>query len=524
MGTSLSLLVLSLPFLFALFVAGSFAAFLIRRKREHREIVLAAEERDEELEEKEDAQEATFLWLAIKEHFPYLPTPRPPALSAEEIRAAIAETLSSVPSLGTFGNRLPAPGLPESERRRHLYVVGKTGSGKTTFLEHLVAADLDAGRGLAVIGPEGELFQRLLSFVPEKRHGEVVYFAPGNPECPLSWNPLQVEAGDDRARAAEDLFTVFRRSLSDDSLGPRMEPILQNGFAALTGRANATLWDLKRLLEDPPFRDEVAYSTEDPYVRSFWLETFPRYPKGADLPVLNRLDHFLRPSAVRRTIASPESSFSIREILGKGGILFLDLYGLGEETRLLLGQMILSKFGLELLRRELSGTPAETFFLYCDEIQATAGLAEGVWRELLSRGRKYGLALTLANQYPAQLPQGLRDEIFGNVNSLVAFSLGAKDTELVRKELLGRTEDKKGVRLEAIPREELLSLRVGEAYAKLAGGHAVKLSIPSPRRVAGTKKAETLIRESWERFRVSRPASEPPQAKPAVREPESFLE
>jgi hypothetical protein len=126
-----------------------------------------------------------------------------------------------------------------------------------------------------------------------------------------------------------------------------MQPILQNGFAALVGRPGATLRDLKRLLDDGSFRYEVAATAADPYVREFWLETYPRYPKGADLPIQNRLDQFLRPSAVRRALGHGESSFSIRRALADGAILFLDLYGLGEETRLLFGQMLLSKFQLE---------------------------------------------------------------------------------------------------------------------------------------------------------------------------------
>lgn len=308
-------------------------------------------------------------------------------------------------------------------------MVGKTGSGKTTFLEHLMLRDLQAGHGMGVMAPEGELFRgRLLPLIPPERRVDVIYFAPGDPACPVTFNPLQVEEGDDALRAAEDLFTIFRRVLSGDALGPRMQPILQNAFALLVGRPGATLWDVtvKRLLTDAAFRNRVVGTAEDPYIREFWETTFPRFAKGADLPLLSRLDHFLRPPAVRRSLCHPMSSFSIRQALLQKKILLLDLFGLSEETRALLGQMLLSKFQIELMRRELAGGSPPTFYLYCDEFQTFAGFAEGVWRELLSRGRKYGLALTLAHQFPAQLPGALQEEIFGNVNSMISFALGNK--------------------------------------------------------------------------------------------------
>jgi hypothetical protein len=515
LGGLLALLLLSSP------VVLWFMAWQRKRRRDHEEIVSRVETRATEDQTKDDAQEATDLWLAIRESFPFLPTPKVEDLSGEAIREAIRRTLSAIPSLGTFGS-LPAPLLPALERRRHLYVCGKTGAGKTTYLEHLVVSDLAALRGVAVLGPEGDLFRRLLSFVPEERQTDLVYFAPGNAENPLSFNPLAVEEGDDQAKAAEDLFTIFKRSLADD-LGPRMEPILQNAFAALTGREGATFWDVRRIVLDPLFRREVTENS-DPYVRAFWRETYPRFPEGAALPILSRLDQFLRPPTVRRSVCRPRSSFSFREIIREKRVLFVDLSGLSEENRLLLGQMVLSKFALELIRRERAGKEDEDFFLHCDEFQSFAGLSESLWRELLSRGRKYGLALTLANQYPGQLPATLQAEIFGNVNSLVAFALGRKDADAVRKELLVKREKKGEAKVEPIETEELLELPVGRAIGKLAGGRAVRLMMPAPLR-ANEKRAERVMRQSWERYRSAEADVVSDSGEPvAVKEPESFLE
>src|SRR5206468_2982212 len=143
----------------------------------------------------------------------------------------------------------------------------------------------------------------------------------------------------------------------------------------------------------------------DPYVREFWLDVYPRFPEGASLPILSRLDQFLRPQMIRKSLCRPLSSFSLREAIAGKKVILVDLSGLSEEAQVLFGEVILSKIQLELMRRERDKGGGEEFFLYCDEFQSFSGDSERVWRELLSRGRKYGLALTLANQYPGQLPQ-----------------------------------------------------------------------------------------------------------------------
>lgn len=514
MGESLSCLsvVLGLVVLFIVLVVWAVVATQRDAKRENRLILEWAQEKQEAREEREALWTIAAAWEDVAAYFPFLPPPEPESSSPEDLMRAAARRLMSVPSLGTFTHvHLPAPCLPPAERRRHLYVVGKTGSGKTTFLEHLMLRDLESGHGVGVMAPEGELFRsRLLPLMPASRRGDVIYFAPGDPRCPLTFNPLQVEEGDDSLRAAEDLFTIFKRALSGDELGPRMQPILQNAFAVLIGRPGVTLWDVKRLLTDASFRQRIVRTTEDPYIREFWEHTFPRFAKGSDLPLLTRLDHFLRPPAVRRSLCHPVSSFSIRQALSEKKVLLVDLFGLSEETRAVLGQMLLSKFQIELMRRELRGITPPTFFLFCDEFQTFAGFAEGVWRELLSRGRKYGLALTLAHQFPAQLPTALQEEIFGNVNSMISFALGSKDAQAVRKEFLTTVPHKDEVRIEPIPLEELLELRTGEAYAKLAGGRAVKLDMPAPLVVGSRAVGESVIAESWQRYAAPAVAREVP--------------
>ncbi len=447
---------------------------------------------DEEL-----ARGLTALWLELKDLFPYLPTPRVRDTSADAIAEGMALVLDQYPEYGQMPDcgGIPAPGPRAAERRRHLYVVGKTGSGKSTFLEYLVARDLLDGHGVAVVSPESEFFRhRLLNFVPPGRHRDVIYFAPANPKNRITFNPLTLEPGDDAVQAADDLFSILKRTLREDSLGPRMKPLLQNALATLMGRKDVSLWDITRLLEDQGFRERLI-ADADPYVRQFWTRTYPKYPKGAAVPIINRLDQFLRTPKLRRTLCNPAPGLSVRQALAENKILLLDLFGLNEEQLLLVGQMLLSKFQLELLRREETGAEAAPYFLYCDEFQSFAGMAPGLWRALLSRGRKYGLALTLANQFPGQLPRGVRDEIFGNVNSLVSFVLGSADGKVVQRELLHREDDS----LKPVPLEALLDLGVGQAVAKLGGGRAVRLDTPPPISVSD-EQADRVAQRSWEQY------------------------
>lgn len=413
---------------------------------------------------------------------------------------ALFEVIAKTPGV-VVGTAWGVPALlPQQDRQKHLYVVGKTGTGKTSLLLNLIKADLEAGRGVGVIAPEAELFRDwLLPMIPEGREEEVIYFAPGNPKNPVTFNPLAVEDEEDRGRAAEELFSIFKRSVGEAEFGARMTPLLGNAFACLVGRPGATLWDVKRMLEDGSFRADVLKSVPDDYLRDFWETTFPQYPKGSHIPIVNRLDQFLRPLQVRQALCNPSSSFSFRRALDEGQILLLDLSGLAPDSMLLLGQMLLSKFQLELMRREvLTQAERSPYYLYADEFQAFAGVAEGTWRELFSRGRRYGLALTLAHQYPSQLPEGLRDEIFGNVASLVAFNLSAKDAQAVRKELL----DRPALPVEAPPvsLEALVTLRTGQAIARLgSGAYALRVHTTEPIPEPLALRGESVRSISWER-------------------------
>ena len=481
------------------------ALFLYVRSRQERADEHRRQEQRDAYEQQQQDQAKGEVLDCIDRYFPFLRDSfRAGIEEGRKSNEAFWDALTDVPAveLGKTFYDLPAL-LPLAERRKHLYVVGKTGSGKTSLLLHLIKDDLEAGRGVGVIAPEAELFRDwLLPMVPEERAKEVIYFAPGNPKNPVTFNPLAVENGDDRGRAAEDLFAIFKRAVGQDEFGARMSPILANSFAYLTGRPGATLWDVKRLLEDPAYQKEIARDTIDEYLRDFWLKTYPSYPKGAHLPIVNRLDQFLRPLPVRRALCHPTSSFSIRRALAEGQILFFDLSGLAPDSMLLLGQMLLAKFQLELMRREaIPQELRQPFYLYADEFQTFAGVAEGTWRELLSRGRRYGLALTLAHQYPSQLPGGLQDEIFGNVNSIVAFNLSAKDALAVRKEFLEEPPTLSAKSAQPVALETLVALRPGRAVARLGGGaFALPLQTTEPLPPPPAERGAEVRDISWERY------------------------
>ncbi len=502
------------------FLAAVAAVLALRVLQGRRDATRRARERAA-YEDRETRVDLSGFFADVQRFFPFVSDAFQATLqTASNPRDAFLEALEATPSvtLGWTHHGLPAL-LPLQERQKHLYVVGKTGSGKTTLLLNLIREDLRAGRGVGVFAPEAELFRdHVLPLVPKTRAGDVISFAPGHPENPLAFNPLEVAPGEDPGRAAEELFSIFKRAVGEEVLGVRMTPILGNAFAALVGREGATLVDVKRLLEDDGFRGEIAATTADPYLADFWRETYPSYPKGSHLPVVNRLDQFLRPMPVRRALTATRSSFSIREALAREKILLVDLSGLAPESRQLLGQMLLAKFQLELMRRE--AVPEEErrpFFLYADEFQTFAGVAEATWRDLFSRGRRYGLALTLAHQYPGQLPRGLQDEIFGNVASIVAFALGASDAEAIRKELLDLPED--GSEARPAPIESLVSQKPGEAIARLgSGGYALPLEAKAPVEKGDPEWGVEVRRRSWERYgtRAAPKTSAPSEAAPAT--------
>jgi hypothetical protein len=327
-------------------------------------------------------------------------------------------------------------GLFETDRLRHLYVLGKTGTGKSTLLGSLIAQDLAAGRGIAVLDPHGPLVSEALTRLDSSHPNRTLLFRPADKEFPVSFNVFRARQGlsTDFSLLASNLIAVFKKQWSA-FWGPRLEHVLRNAILAVASDQRATLLFLYRFLTNEALRAKVVEKTTDPIVREFWLKEWPGY--GARLqaeavaPVLNKLGSFLSSATVRNIVGQERSRVDLRAIMDSGGVLFADLAvgELGEDASHLLGGLLLSSLHLCALGRPPGSRP---FFIYADEFQhfVTDSLAS-----MLSESRKFGLGLILAHQYLGQLPESLRQGVLGNTGSLALFRLGAEDAQLLEAEV-----------------------------------------------------------------------------------------
>lgn len=328
-------------------------------------------------------------------------------------------------------------GIKLADRRAHMYIIGKTGVGKSTLLATLIKRDLEAGHGLALIDPHGDLVERVLAGVPDKRKSDVIYFNVPDNAHPFAFNPLQHVAADRRPLAASGMLNVFKR-LWGDSWGPRLEHILRNALLALLDQPQATMADILRLLDDSDFRRQAAAKIQSSQVRSFWLKEYEGYPARfraeAIAPVQNKVGAFLADPVLNRILTQHDSSFRLRDVMDQGKILLVNLAKgiIGEDTAALLGALLVARFGLAALSRaDVPEKERRDFFLYLDEFHSFTTLSLA---EMLSELRKYRLNLTLAHQYLAQVDPKMRDAVFGNVGTIIAFRIGAVDAELLAQE------------------------------------------------------------------------------------------
>lgn len=428
--------------------------------------------------------------------------------SPGDLLEAVAARCATLPSVA-LGNTavgttlVPVP-LPDSYRSRHVYVVGRSGSGKTTLVRNLILQDLEAGVGIGVIAPEHELLtEEILPFIPEHRWDDVIYVNPAD-EAPITFNPLHLDPGEDLDRKVDENLTALRRIFEEDGAtsAPRMDTILRQALYTLIPVPGSTLADIERLLDrtDMRFRDAVLAKINDPEAERFWTVTYPAYPRDAHLSVVNRLGRFLRPAIVRRMLCGEGPSLNIRQAMDEGKILLFNLSDgvLGEANAELLGQLIVAKIQLAAMSR--ADTAAEgrrPFYLYIDEFQHFCGVAGRSYETMLSRARKYSLGLVLAHQQTGQIPEPLLKEILGNVSTIIAFSLGASDAKRIGREMVGEI----GGQPTPLDTSELLSLSVGEAYAKI-GRTVLFLKTSPPPSNPNHETAREIIRRSRERWGV----------------------
>jgi hypothetical protein len=328
-------------------------------------------------------------------------------------------------------------GIKQADRRSHMYLIGKTGTGKTTLLEKMVEQDIASGAGLALLDPHGDLVERLLLKIPENRKNDLIYFNVPDIVNPLGFNPLQNIIPAKRPLAASGLLDAFKKIWAE-SWGPRLEHILRNALIALLDQPEANLGDILRLLDDPEYRKNAALNVANGQVRHFWLHEYEKYPAHfraeAIAPIQNKVGAFLSNPVLHGILTRTKSDFDLRQIMDQGKILLVNLAKgkIGEDSAALLGAMLVSKIGQTALSRaDMPESDRRDCFVFLDEFQNFATLS---FAGMLSELRKYRVNLVLSHQYLSQLDLQIRDAILGNAGTIVSFRLGLADAEILEKE------------------------------------------------------------------------------------------
>ncbi len=331
-------------------------------------------------------------------------------------------------------------GIKAKDRTKHVYVIGKTGMGKSTLLENMAVQDIKNGEGMAFIDPHGKTAELLLEYVPESRQKDVVYFAPFDMEYPISFNVLESVDVDKRHLVVSGLMSTFKK-IWKDAWSARMEYILTNTLLALLEYPNATLLGVNRMLSDKDFRKEVITHITDSSVKAFWVQEFANYTErmaAEAVPAIqNKIGQFTANALIRNMIGQPKSSFDMRKMMDEKKIFIVNLSKgrIGESNANLLGGMIITKIYLAALSRaDVPDRVMKTlpnFYLFVDEFQSFANES---FADILSEARKYKLNLTMAHQYIEQMEEEVRDAVFGNVGTMIVFRVGAFDAEVLEKE------------------------------------------------------------------------------------------
>lgn len=323
-------------------------------------------------------------------------------------------------------------GIRPADLVRHVYLVGKTGGGKSSLLERLLVEEIRAGQGIALLDPHGDLAERVLDFVPRTRQHEVVLIEPWNTTRPVGLNLLEHVAVEDRTLVASGVLAIFRKVFSE-FWGPRLEHVFRNCLLALLEVPGTTLLGVLRLLVDDHYRAGIVERLEDPLVAFFWRREFPTFPSAfrAEIlaPVQNKVSAALTSPVLRFILGQRRSTIDPRAMMDEGHILIANLAKgrIGEDASALLGAVLVTKFQLAAYARaDVRPEARRPFTLFIDEF---ASFATASFAELLAEARKYGLALVVAHQYLAQLDDALRAAVLGNTGTLVAFRLGAEDAE-----------------------------------------------------------------------------------------------
>lgn len=359
----------------------------------------------------------------------------------------------------TFRNQNRKFGIKKDDRRRHMYLIGKTGMGKSTILENMIVEDIRAGHGIAVVDPHGDLAEKVIQFIPTNRINDVVYINPADMDHPVAFNVVEHVEPHLRHLVASGLLGVFQK-LWADSWGPRLEYILRNAILAVLDYPDSTLLAVTRMLSDKAFRAKVVEKVQDPVVKAFWVNEFAGYndkfASEAVSPIQNKVGQFLSSSLIRNIVGQVKSSIDMRDIMDNGKILIMNFSKgrIGEDNAKLLGAMMITKIQLAAMSRvDTLEHERKDFYLYVDEFQ---NFATDSFANILSEARKYRLNLILAHQYIEQLTESVKFAVFGNVGTFIVFRVGAADAEALVPEFTPTFTE-----------EDIVNLPKYEIYLKL---------------------------------------------------------
>ena len=332
-------------------------------------------------------------------------------------------------------------GIKDDDRTRHMYIIGKTGMGKSTLIENMIIQDIHNGNGVCFIDPHGSSAEAMLKFIPEHRIKDVIYFAPHDLNYPLALNVLEQVDESQRHLVANGLMAAFKKIFGEEKFSDRIQYILNNIILALLENEGQTLLGVNRMLSDPAYRKFIVSNVKDPSVRAFWNEEFvkagEKYAQEAAPGIQNKIGQFISNPLIRNIIGQKKTSFDIREIMDNKKILICNfsMGRMGEGNVNLLGNLMITKIYIAAMSRANLGademSKTAPFYFYVDEFQ---NFVNESFAHMLSQARKYNLALTVAHQYVEQMTDEVKAAVFGNVGTMILFRVGAEDAERFEKE------------------------------------------------------------------------------------------
>lgn len=352
-------------------------------------------------------------------------------------------------------------GIKRIDRRRHVYVVGKTGAGKSKLLELLMKEDIKDNRGFCLIDPHGDLAKEVLSHVPKSKIKDIVYVNPTDKDFPIPFNPLEYTRDyEKRQQVAVFFISIFKKIFAAD-WNERMEHILRFIILALLETKDSNILGVTRILTDTKYRTRVIGEIQDPVVKAFWANEYAswneQFSSQAIVPILNKVGQFLANPIVRNMVGQRKNNLDFEKFMNEGKIVIINLVkgNLGDDNMTLLGSMLITKIQqVTLARAKLPENERRDFYFYIDEFQ---NFATEAFKSILSESRKYHLDLTIAHQYISQLPDDIKSSVFGNVGSIIVFAVGGDDASYLSKEFAP-----------VFSPDDMISLEAREMFVKMS--------------------------------------------------------